>query len=139
MLETKIRKGTFQHVESELYAYHDTKKEIMRLRNDIIYSSSPPNESGIRGSMPSNPTESTVTALTTDRRITHLEKTVEAIEGVYNRLPEDKQRLIKLKYWTRPQMLTWEGIAEKLYVSRRQAINWRDEVVFAIADHFGWK
>jgi RinA family phage transcriptional activator len=35
---TKLRKATFKHIESELYSYHDTLKEINRLRKDIIFT-----------------------------------------------------------------------------------------------------
>ena len=42
MIQIKLRRGTFQHVESELYAYHDTRKEIVRLKNEILHASAPP-------------------------------------------------------------------------------------------------
>jgi RinA family phage transcriptional activator len=136
----KIRKGTFKHVESELFAYHDTRKEIIRLRNEILYSSTPPDTNGGgKSNLPGDPTASKVSALTTNKRLEHLTSIADAIERTYERLPEEKKRLVNLYYWTKPQTLTWEGISLKLNVSRRWAIHWRDEVVYAIADKIGWR
>ena len=137
----KISRGAFQHVESELYAYHDTKKEIVRLKNEILHASPVRDENvgGGRGNLPGDPTGRTAVLMVTHRRIEQLERIVDAIEAVYERLPKEKQELVRLKYWTQPQTLTWEGIALKLHVSRRTAINWRDEIVYAIAERLGWR
>lgn len=136
---TKVRKGTFQHIESELYNLEDTKKDLMRIRNEILNRSSQPNETGIRGSLPSDPTGLTATILLTNRVIEEAEKVINAIESVHSRLPVEKQQLMKIKYWTRPQTLTWDGIALKMDISRATAIRWRDEVIYAVADVLGWR
>jgi len=137
---TKLDKGVFRHVEAELYRYHETKREIVRLRNDILYGKTPHDENvgGGRSNLPGDPTGKAATLLTTNRRLEQMERVVEAIETVYDEVSEDKKRLIELKYWTRPQILTWEGIAQKLHVSRNTAINWRNEIVLAIAKLVGW-
>jgi len=139
--ELKLRRGTFQHVESELYAYHDTKKEIVRLKNEILYASPNRDENvgGGRSNLPSDPTGRTATLLATHRKIEQLERIVEAIESVVERLPEKKKRLVQLRYWDKPRTLTWDGIALRLDVSRRTAMNWRDEIVYAIAEKLGWR
>lgn len=137
----KIRRGTFKHIESELYHYHETKKELEALRRDILLSSpdrdcaSPARSTGL----PSDPTGQTATLLMTHRRIEQMGKIVEAIEHVYNTVPDGWKKLIRLKYWTKPQTLTWEGIAQQLHVSARQAMRWRDDIVHAIAEHLGWQ
>lgn len=136
----KLRRGTFQHVEAELYAFPETKKEILRLRNDILLSSPEPNRiGGGRSNLPSDVVGLAVSRLTGHKRLNTLEDIKNAIEGVYGGLTDNKQNLIKLKYWTKPQTLTWDGIAMELHVSRRQAIRWRDEIVFSIAIAVGWK
>lgn len=141
MRETKIRKGTFQHVESELYAYHETKKEIVRLKNEILYASNPVDENvgGGRSNLPSDPTGRKVVLMTSHRKIEQLERIVDAIESVVEKLPPEKRELVKLKYWTHPQTLTWEGIAQKLNCNRATAFRWRDEIVYAIAEKIGWR
>ena len=97
------------------------------------------NVGGGRSSFPSSPTEMIGTRLATHKRLNQLEGIVNAINKVYTRLPETHRQLLQLKYWTKPQQLTWEGIAQKLHVSRRQAFYWRDEIVNLIGQAIGWR
>lgn len=138
---TKIKKATFKHIEAELYHYHDTLREIEKLRKELIFANTGPDENvgGSRGNLPGNPTEQIGTKLATHKRLNQLEEIVSAIERVYERLPGDYKRLVELKYWTNPQLLTWDGIADKLHISKRQAMRWRDEIVSAIAEALGWR
>lgn len=136
----KLKKGTFKHVESELYHYHETKKELETLKKDIMLAGKAPDlYGGGRSNVPGDPTGSIVARVVTHRQIEYLEKVIQAIEKVYRALPTEKQRLVQLKYWTKPQTLTWEGIAKELHVSRRTAINWRDDIIYAIAELLGWR
>lgn len=137
----KLNKGTFKHVENELSRYHETRKEMMRLRNEIMYTrpSDDENVGGGRSSLPGDPTGRTATALATNRRLQHMEIIVDAIEDVYNRLPPEKQLLVSVVYWTKPQMLSWDGIAQKLNVSRKTAFRWRDEIIWAVGEGLGWR
>jgi RinA family phage transcriptional activator len=141
MVETKLKKATFRHIESELFSYHDTLREINNLRKDIMFCNENDDENigGGRNNLPSSPTERIATRLATHKRLSKLEEVAHAIEKVYTGLPEDYQRLVKLKYWTRPQTLTWDGIAGKIPVSRRTAFNMRDEIIHTIAEVLGWR
>lgn len=140
MTVANVRKGTFQHIENEITDYFETKREIVRIKNDILHATPPPNRTGGgRGNLPSDPTGKTATLLVTHRQVEQMERVVEAIETVTEQLPEPKRKLIQLYYWTRPRTLTWDGIAMRLNVSRRTAINWRNEIVYAIADNIGWR
>lgn len=139
MVRLRLRRGTFRHIEEELAAYHETKKEINRLRNEILYGSSSPDETGIRGSILSDPTGQKAVRLITHRRIEQLESIVGAIESVVERLPQEKKKLVQLRYWDRPRMLTWDGIAREISTGRATVFRWRDEIVFAIAEELGWR
>jgi RinA family phage transcriptional activator len=130
-------KKTFQHIEQELYSFHATKKEIEQLRNDIIHST-PKAYEGSRSNSVSSPVEAKVSRLLTSRRIEYLQDVIEAIDEVYQALPNDKKRLVEMKYWKRPQLLTWEGIALECNISRVTAFRWRDEIIMAIANRLGW-
>lgn len=140
-MTAKLKRGTFQHIESELYAYHDTRKEIVRLKNEILYGKGNEDENtgGGRSSLPSDPTAKTAIMLTSHKKLEQLQGIADAIDAIYNSMPKDKQRLIKIRYWTRPQTLTWDGVAQKLNVSTRQAMRWRDDVIHAIAIKIGWR
>lgn len=141
MILSKLRRGTFKHIEAELYDYHETLREIEKLRKEIIFGNTGPDENvgGSRGNLPGNPTERIGTKLATHKRLNQLEEIVSTIERIYKQLPDDHKRLVELKYWTKPQLLTWDGIADKLHISKRQAMRWRDEIISAIAEALGWR
>jgi len=141
MLAEKLTKSAFKHIEGEIAAYHDTKKEIAKLRNEIMnpVGFADENVGGGKSNLPGDPTANRAISLATHKKLSHLETVTNAIEMVYNRLPEHKKKLINLYYWTTPQTLTWEGIAQKMHISRRQALNWRNEIICYIGDIMGWR
>ena len=140
MQDVKIRSGAFKHVESELHHYHETLREISLLREEILYATKEQDDNvgGGRSNLPGDPTAQKAIALTSSRRLDNLERVVQVIQYVYNGLPDEKKRLVHMKYWDRPQTLTWDGIAMNLNVSKRTAVYWRDEIVHAIAQFLGW-
>lgn len=141
MTAVKLKRGTFQHVESELYAYHETCREIVRIKTELLHGKPNDDENvgGGRSSLPGDPTGRTATALVSHKRLEQLSNITDAIEAVVSRLPQDKRKLVELRYWTKPQTLTWDGIADKLHVSRITAIRWRDEIIQGIAIKAGWR
>jgi len=137
---TKLDQGVFRHVEAELFRYHTTKREINRLRNDVLYGTKPPDENigGGRSNIPGDPTGRAGTILATHRKLEQMERVVDAIETVYSLLPVEKKRLIEMRYWSPNQRHTWDGIAMTLHISKMTALRWRDEIVEAIAYEIGW-
>lgn len=140
-MEVNIRNGAFKHVESELRFYHSTIKEIIKIRESILYRSTDPdtNIGGGKSNIPGDPTGRLGTALADSKDLKSMSDIVSAIDYVVQGLPEEKKRLVHLYYWTRPQTLTWDGIAQQLNCSKRTAQNWRREIVIAIALLLGWK
>lgn len=140
-MNVKISKATFRHVEQELQSYHLTLREIEKLRSQIMYDKSNVDENigGSRSSSPGDPTGRMAIALVTNRKLDHMRMITTAIEQVHLGLTDTQKQLIKLRYWTRPQTLTWEGIALQLHVSRAQAIRWRNAIVVAVATQLGWR
>ena len=140
-LELRLKKGAFNHVESELFHYHETKREIERMKQDILLgtSSFDENVGGGKSNLPGDPTASKAIAMISNRQLEQMHRIVKAIEFIVEGLPDEKKKLVELKYWTRPQTLTWDGIAMRLNCSRRSALIWREEIVTAIGNHIGWK
>lgn len=135
----KLKGATFKYIESELYGYSDTLHEITSMRKNLIYCSSHDDENigGGRRNVVDRPTERIGTQLMVHKKLRRLEELADAIESVYVLLEREKQRLVKLKYWTKPQCKTWDGIAEDLHITKRTALRWRDGVVYAIAEKLG--
>lgn len=137
----KPTKITFKKCEAEWYNYHNTLKEIAKLREEIM---NPFQEENInlresKPNIPDKPTERIATRLTTHKQLNYLTEVTEAIERVYNALPDDYKKLVRLKYWNKNERLTWQGIADKLNVSERQARRWRDEIIIATIELLGWR
>jgi RinA family phage transcriptional activator len=137
----KISSGALKHVENELEAYAQTKREIERLKADILHGRNSPDENigGGKSNLPSDPTGTTGTILASHESLQHMQKVVTTIERVYGSADESKRKLIRLRYWTRPQTLTWDGIAIELNCHRATALRWRDEIVIVIAASMGWR
>lgn len=132
-------------MESELFAYPDTKREIDYIRAEILhpFEENPDDPTIVKGKnsvrVPGDPTGMTATLLVTNRKLEQMERVVNVIDTILDRLPESKKRMMKLRYWTNPQTLTWDGIALKLGVSRITAIRWRNDIVYLIAEKMGWR
>jgi RinA family phage transcriptional activator len=141
-LAIKPTKTTFKKVESEWYSYHKTLKEIARLREEIM---NPFNEDidenigGGRNNQTSSPTERIASRLITHKQLNYLVQVTNAIEEVYNALPDEYKNLVRYRYWSKEKDLVWDVIADKLNVSRRQAFNWRKEIINATIEVLGWR
>lgn len=133
----QLSKAAFKHIESEIYSYHDTLKEIDRLRNEILFDKGIADESGIRSPDVGRPTERIATRLLTHKRLRNLEEITEAIESTYRTLSEDHQKVIKTKYWSRKR-LNWEDVAIQCNMHRNTAMKLRKDAVYLIADKIGW-
>lgn len=139
MAAIKLRSGTIKHIEVEIYDYHDTLKRIRERREELM--TDPAKEEGMPSSptLPSSTVERHATRLTMDRQLQELERVASAVEHVYNLCDDGRKKLIRLKYWTKPQLKSWDGIALDLHISKRQAYRWRDEVVQAVGEQLGWR
>jgi len=140
----KTKKITFKQVESEWYDYHNTLKEISRLRESIMnpFDEEPDTNTGggansVRN--PGDPTGSMATRLTRNKQLNHLNDIVDAIDQVYNALPDDYKQLVRLRYWSKSRRLTWDGIALELGIGRATAIRRRKEIIQATIEVLGWR
>lgn len=133
----KIRAGTFNYLEDELMHYHDTMREIERMRLDILHQGST-SDGGGRGSAISDPTSRIAIELTSNLKLDRMERITNIIHAVVNRLQPEKRKLIQIMYWDRPRILTWQGAAIKLHITKRTAFRWRKEILKAIAERGGY-
>jgi RinA family phage transcriptional activator len=132
-----IRREIKAYIEAELRDYNDTLRAIGDDRNELLQQS--PVHDNIGGSSYDigNPTQAQAIKLMTNKRIRRMEQTCKAIETVIEALPEEKYRLVELKYWTRPQTLTDEGIAREINIDRRTLYRWADAIILAIGIEMG--
>lgn len=137
----KTTKLAFKKAESEWYNYHNTLKEIARLREEIMnpFQEEELNTGGGQSNIPGDPTGKMATRLTTNKQLDYLNEIVIAIDNVYNAVPDDYKKLIKLRYWNSSKRLDWDGIALNCNISKRQAMRWRDEIIHTTIELLGWR
>jgi len=133
----RLRRELKAYIEAELRDYHQTKIDLVEAKDDLILQAPVADSSGIRGTDTGRPTESKVMQLITNKRIKRAEQIVRAIETVIGALPEEKYRLIELRYWQRPRTLTDDGIAVELSCDRSTLYRWIDGILMAIASEMG--
>jgi len=135
----KLRFAVIRYIEAELMDYPENKKVLEELKLDIIESA--PTLEDVGGNSihttnrVSDPTYSKTARLVTNRRIRHLERTINAIERVLNMLDRDKYRLVELTYWDRK--FTPLGVADELHISKSTYYNWREDIIKLLAVEMG--
>ena len=132
-----LKKELRAYIEAELRGYHETMLELAQLRDEIAGESAPPPDGMPKGSETSDPTWNKTMKIITCRRLNQMHRTIYSIGRVIQSLPPDKQKLIQLKYWTRPQTLTDVGIAMELHCGRNTYFRWRNEICRQVAKELG--
>jgi|SRR5690625_943801 len=127
-------RSTIKQAEQEWFNYNDYLKEIADLRQGILnpYDAFPDeNMGGGANSVRdiSDPTADMATRLYVDEGLGYWEGKARIIEMLYNDLSDEHKKLVRLRYWSRNNELTWDGIAMRLKISKRQAMRWRDEIM----------
>lgn len=132
-------KATKMYLEKQLADYPKMDEYITQRKLELKYPSKPidDNVDAPKGSGIGNPTERIVVTMDSDKRLNQLEKTKSAIEKTLNQLDASAYSLVELKYWKRPQTLTWDGIAVHVGFSRRQCFNVRDRIIDSIGKELG--
>lgn len=139
--QVKVSERIRKYIESEVEYYGNMKKELEQTSSNIVNDKS--NEDygvkiGIKSpELCNGQAESKALKLLTSTRLEHLEKTMRAIETVLTRLPEEKYKLVQIKYWSCPQCLTDDGIAQKLRIDRATYYDWRNGIIIAIGKEMG--
>lgn len=139
MKRKSIEQQNFRLLESELYFYKDTKKELQLLEDDIANLSSS-SDSSIRAGI-SKPTEAKALRLMSSKELLEARRRIEAIEYMLDvlRCCEEpaKLRLIEMKYFERKY--TDVGIWEALNISKKTYYRWKREAILLMANKLGFK
>lgn len=141
MTKITVWKSTFKKMEDEWRNYHLTVTDIYLLREEIKNPTKETDENtgGGQSNIMGSPTESMGLQLATNKQLAYMTDIVQVIERVYNGLPNDYKKLVRLRYWSPNNERQWIGIAAELGVSDRQAIRWRNEIIQASIEVLGWR
>ena len=140
---TKIEPATFRYIESEIYNLESTKKDIKKLRLEILNPTKQVDDNIVYGPLqkgePTRATEVMATRLMTNKMLRNQEEMVQAIESTYNKLPEEYKQVIRLKYWNPNKNMKMGHIAEECFMHRNTAGKIRKNFVRAVALEVGMK
>lgn len=127
----KIPRPVFRYVEFELYNLGFNKKELNRIKEEIIFKS-PDRFQGGKTTGISDQTGNKAVRLVSDMRIFHLERSIEAIEeALKNPLFEE---LYELKY---KKQLPWQEVIDRMSISKRTYYRIREGLIADIAKKIG--
>lgn len=124
----RLSKNTYRYVENEIRLYKHMQKELSRLKDDLISESSVAPE--VRGSEIGDPTANKVVKLSLNKKIVEMEKTVKAIEKVYEKLTANK-KIVMENYWDK--QYTNRGLENKTGVDERTVRRWKQQIVYSVA------
>ena len=136
---SRLKKAIQLYVEAELYDYPYTKQQIDELRADIAESGVTLEQAllgaKIQANRHSDPTQNKGIELATNRRLTRMIQTVQAIEAVLPRLRSDLRKMVQMRYFEREY--TDQAIAYRLHINERTLRRWRRDVAWMIAVELG--
>lgn len=134
----KLSKEVRAYIEAELRDYHRIKRELDSAEKDIIFATPKRDaNSHIKSTKIPKPTETAAMKIQRDKRIKHMRRVIYAIEVVVEELPEEKKRLVELKYWQRGKRLTDTGVARMIPCGVASVYRWNYEILSNIAKELG--
>ncbi len=127
----------FKIIEHELFNYDDTKAELEALKDQVINAPPPPPDERanvINGSV-SNPTLTKTEKILSNSVITHMDRTVRAIEAALMLLDEQHNEIFEYRY---RQGKNWREIVSVMPISERHYFRKRREIILAVAVQLGF-
>jgi len=130
----KLSRPAFRYVESELYNYDETKKELEELQEDIRNST--PDMSGdmVKGGTVSSQPEAKSIQLLTNKVLVRMDRTIKAIDKALSILGEEHNLIFELKY---RQNLNWRQVVIEVPTSQDTYFRKRRELVQMVAVQLG--
>lgn len=95
----KVQKDSWAIIERVIRRYPESKMEYDATVESSMNNSSGKNNTQPRGNAVGNPTESIALKLHTPR-MERLFREIEAVEAVYNELPPEHQKVIRMRFWS---------------------------------------
>jgi len=134
-----LNKTYYSFVEHELYNYKNSSKELREIQDEIINSSPSPSGERVQSSTLSDETATKAMRLTSNARLSQLEKTIKGIETGIRILKSDseqgKYKLLQMKYFECEY--TDKKIAQELCISIETYYRWKRQIVTLMAMFMG--
>jgi len=140
MKRKTIEHQNYRLLESELYFYRDTKRELELMELDIVELGSGV-DTTIKTAGIGRPTEAKAIRLLSSKELIEVRRRADAIEYMLEVLKNceepAKLKLIEMKYFERKY--TDVGILESLNISKKTYYRWKREAILLVANKLGFK
>jgi RinA family phage transcriptional activator len=131
-----LNKYIKRYLEEEIRNIEITRREIGEIRNDIIFGG-PSGDGGGPSGFHSDITGNKATALTNHLALQRMRRFVDTFDFVYEQLPEEKQKVIELLYWSNRD-LSCDGVGMIVGVDGSTVGRWRNAIILRLAKLNGY-
>lgn len=128
----RIDKSIFRYIEHELYNYDETKRELARLKEEIIEGTHFAEVPAYTG--PGDPTGNKAVKLASSAFVMHAEKIIGAINRSLAMLGERYKELFYYKY---QKGLPWQEVCLEMNISDRTYFRLRRDLVTTVGQQLG--
>lgn len=136
-LDYDIAKPTFRYVESLWFRRMELIERLREIEMDSNIHEKDEN-AGIKGQgKTSDPVADTVIQYEFTRQSLQyksISDQLQAMDNVYNKLPDEYTKIVHLRYWSGKSAPTWEYVSQQTGYSVRQCLRIRDMVIVATAE-----
>ena len=131
----RIDKKVYKYIDYELQHYEDNKKKLDEIREEILEASPLPPDGQPKGQGgTSNPTEQKTVKLISSVAIMKIEKTIQAIDKVYDCLETDYKTFFDWNYKKNAGIVR---TCQEVGIAERTFYNMRDKIVYNVGMELG--
>lgn len=131
----RIDKKVYKYIDYELQHYEDNKKKLEEIREEILEASPLPPDGQPKGQgSTSNPTEQKAVKLISSVALVKIEKTLNSIDKVYDRLEQDYKNFFD---WNYKKGVGIVRTCQEVNISERTFYNMRDKIVYNVGMELG--
>ena len=130
----RLDKKVYKYIDYELQHYEENKKELERLREEILDASPAPADGQPRGNSTGNPTERKAMKLVSSTALLKIESTIKAIEKIYEQLNDDYKLFFDWNYKRNAGIVK---TCQEVNIAEPTYYRWRDSIVYSVGMELG--
>lgn len=134
----ELNKQDLWWLEDKFQRYQQMDKEIAIRKEELKIKQTDENIGGGKSNTVSSPVESEVIKSMNDEYIREREKWKQGIDDVYNHCTENEQKILRDKFWSDQNYLSWQEIGEMNFTSRTKIYEIRYSLLQRFAKKIGY-
>lgn len=134
----ELSKSDLWWLEDKFIRYKQLDREIAIRKEELKIKQADENIGGGKSNTVSKPVEAQVLKALDDEYIREREKWKGAIKHVYNHCTEDERQILRDKFWSDTNYLSWQEVGEINYISRSKIYEIRYSILQRFAKKIGY-